>query len=588
MSPTALACLAVIAGYLIGSIPFAYVVVRAAKGIDIRTFGSGNVGATNAGRVLGPRGFLLVFGLDMLKGLIPTLAFSPLVRWRTGVHFEALSVLVALATILGHNFPIYLQFRGGKGVSTSLGATLGLDWIAGTAAAIVFGVALRATKYVSLASLIGASAFVAVHFAVVTMIAKQSPWDREHIFLSVLTLGLFAMLIVRHRKNWGRILDGTEPKIGRRREPPSGRASVWLLAIVAVIGLGLFAFARTRGPASLDCGAFTLVDLGHVATGHQRAIRPTFGDGGKALAVLCPRYDRMMIYRLDDAGSIRLTKDVALDGQPMSVAATRGGWLCLERPSGDDRHIRPGFLQVYTLDGTKSGPPIAVGFYPRDLALFDDGRTALVLTAGRSEGSDGMAAPALEIVELTGKHPNSHVSFNKPGDLPNRICVSPTSPNVAVSLSGTDEVAAIDLTDRANPRLIGRSSLAKDELPYLSRSGEDAILMPVRSDREFAVIPDSKPRTPLSGHMASVHVDASELDIRPLGSSRSLGRFPLRDSANLASIRPTGVAVSPDRSRIAVTSRSGGVHLIAIKPPIEAASDPTVAGDSLASRSSRR
>src|SRR3954468_15758840 len=112
------ATLAVVVAYLIGAIPFAYLVVYWAKGIDIRTVGSGNVGATNVGRVLGFRYFLLVFALDVLKGLLPTLGIPRAVA-AEGFGVPALPVLVALATILGHNFPIYLKFRGGKGVATS-------------------------------------------------------------------------------------------------------------------------------------------------------------------------------------------------------------------------------------------------------------------------------------------------------------------------------------------------------------------------------------------------------------------------------------------------------------------------------------
>ena len=112
----AAAPLAILAAYLIGSIPTAYLIVRAIKGIDVRTVGSGNVGATNAGRVLGSRGFLAVFGLDLLKGLLPTLALPEAARLWGGPQTPWLPVVVAAGTILGHNYPIYLQFQGGKGV----------------------------------------------------------------------------------------------------------------------------------------------------------------------------------------------------------------------------------------------------------------------------------------------------------------------------------------------------------------------------------------------------------------------------------------------------------------------------------------
>src|SRR5271166_804174 len=113
-------------GYLIGSIPFGYLVYYWIRGVDIRTVGSGNIGATNVGRNLGFRYFLLVFALDVLKGFVPT-AGLPLGLKSMGIVPPAdLPVFVALASILGHNFPVHLRFKGGKGVATSLGGLLAL------------------------------------------------------------------------------------------------------------------------------------------------------------------------------------------------------------------------------------------------------------------------------------------------------------------------------------------------------------------------------------------------------------------------------------------------------------------------------
>lgn len=210
---------AVLAGYLIGAIPFAYLIVRARKGIDIRTVGSGNVGATNAGRVLGFRYFLLCFALDLMKGLVPTWGLPRLVAWAAGSPPAWLPVLVALATILGHNFPVYLAFKGGKGVATSFGALLALDPVASLGALLAFVVFLLVTRFVSLSSVLGAIVFVLVHFAQV-----EHPWDRDQRAMSVVTLALLAMLTARHRANFTRIARGTEPKVrfGRRAERPPG------------------------------------------------------------------------------------------------------------------------------------------------------------------------------------------------------------------------------------------------------------------------------------------------------------------------------------------------------------------------------
>ncbi|MDB5349747.1 MAG: acyl-phosphate glycerol 3-phosphate acyltransferase [Planctomycetota bacterium] len=569
MSPNSLATAAVVLAYLIGSIPFAYVIVRAVKGIDIRTVGSGNVGATNASRVLGLKGFLAVFLLDLLKGLLPTIGFPALVRYYGGHAAGDLPILIALATILGHNFPVYLQFRGGKGVATSLGALLGLDWMAALVAVVVFGVSLRVNRYVSLSSVVGALAFVVVHFAEVIFLEKKSAWDRDHLAFSVLTLGLFAMLIWRHRKNWARIREGTEPKISRRRRAPSGRAATWLLAFMAVVGVVALLAMRLTRTASVDCGPFTLVDVGRVKTGHQRAIRPVFAEGGRVLGVLCPRYNRLMIYRVADDRSLTLTSDVMLDGQPMALSATRQGFLVLERPSGDSRHIMPGNLQGYDFDGKKTGVNVSVGYYPSEMAVIDDASAALVLTTGLAEGNAKLGLPALEVVDLKLGRVVSRVPFDRAGDNPWRISVASNERNVAVALQGSNEVAAIDLTDRSQPVLLGRTPLSAGRVPYPSIAGDEWILMPVESDRDFALAPApglARPVNPLIDYVVSVQVDESTLEVRKLASSATLGTLPLRGSGNFTEIRPTGVACSPERGLIAVTSRSGGVHMIAMQP----------------------
>ena len=564
MNPTALASLAVFLAYFVGAIPFAYVFVRAAKGIDIRTVGSGNVGATNAARVLGLRGFLLVFGCDLLKGLIPTLALPFAVRRITGEPFSDLPILVALATILGHNFPIFLNFRGGKGVATSLGATFGLAPIASLAAVVAFGLALRISRYVSLSSLIGAAVFALGYFGMVIGYERKYPFDREHVALSGLTLGLVTMLVVRHRANWSRIRDGTEPKITRRRKD-SGRASIVVLAVVVLAGLGAVAAERLARRGTADCGAFTLEELVRTRTGHQRATSPVFADDSLTLAVLCPRYDRLMIYRVDDE-QVSLVKDVTLDGQPMGLASAGGRFLVLERPSGDARHLEPGWVQAYSLDGQKQGEPVVVGNYPTALATIAGGEAVLVLTAGHSEGDPHHGEPALEVADLTTARVVGRLTFDRPGDHPERVTASLSGAAASVALGGSNEVASIDLADLTNPRLIGRSALPVRAVPYPSRSGDDWIMMPVDSDRECALIPSTG--DPMASHLASVRLDASEVELRAVGAPDPIGRLALRGAANLGAIKPTGVACSRDGRMLAITSRSGGVHLVAIRPAV--------------------
>ena len=159
-----LSALAIVAAYLVGSIPFGYLIAYWVKGIDIRTVGSGNLGATNVGRTLGFRYFLLVLLLDLLKGFLPTLGFPWLLEPAHRSCAAGPAGPVALAAILGHTFPIYLGFRGGKGVATSLGAVLALDPVSCAVAVVAFGALLLVTRYVSLSSLVAGLAFVAAHF----------------------------------------------------------------------------------------------------------------------------------------------------------------------------------------------------------------------------------------------------------------------------------------------------------------------------------------------------------------------------------------------------------------------------------------
>ena len=159
--------------------------------------------------------------LDLLKGFLPTLLLPRLIEQLTGSPAPAtLPVFIALATILGHNFPVYLGFKGGKGVATSFGALLALDPVSSLSALATFVVVLLVTRYVSMSSILGAVAFAGVHFSRV-----ERPWGRDELPMSVVTILLVVMLIVRHRTNLARIAKGTEAKVmlsrkrSRRDEP---------------------------------------------------------------------------------------------------------------------------------------------------------------------------------------------------------------------------------------------------------------------------------------------------------------------------------------------------------------------------------
>lgn len=218
MSPEFIGILITVAAtYLIGSIPFGLLVARFVGGIDIRQHGSGNIGATNVGRTLGRKYFFVVFMLDMLKGFLPTFLA---VQETAQVKFTDLTplvshapILVAAAAVLGHNFPIYLKFKGGKGVATSLGVVLAIDLNSSLLALSIFLVTLGIWRYISLSSLLATTGFLLGHFS-----TTDKPFGRLEWGTSVIMIGLWGMMLWRHKANIGRIISGTEPKIGKKKK----------------------------------------------------------------------------------------------------------------------------------------------------------------------------------------------------------------------------------------------------------------------------------------------------------------------------------------------------------------------------------
>ncbi len=192
--------LAVVA-YLIGSIPFGLLIVRWVKGVDLRTVGSGNIGATNAGRVLGKAGGLGVLLLDALKGLLPTLVLARLCD-----ETSATAVLAGTCAILGHMFPCWLGFRGGKGVATALGVVGVLAPWGTLAAFAAFALNFAATRIVSLGSVLAAIVFAVYQ----GFWLAPDWWSPEKRWLTVFSAAVPLLIILRHRSNLVRLLQGKE------------------------------------------------------------------------------------------------------------------------------------------------------------------------------------------------------------------------------------------------------------------------------------------------------------------------------------------------------------------------------------------
>lgn len=207
-------------GYLSGSIPFGLLIGKL-KGVDIREHGSGNIGATNVGRVLGRKAGGVCFALDVLKGAIPVdIAAIAMNLYDVSTVTPARCAwwfAVAAATILGHMYPVWLKFKGGKGVATGFGALAGM-WpilsIATTAALLVWIISVRLTKFVGLSSCI--AALLLPLFVIGTALAWRwvEPSDhlRSHWPAVVFAATLATVVIWRHRKNIQRTLNGTEPR----------------------------------------------------------------------------------------------------------------------------------------------------------------------------------------------------------------------------------------------------------------------------------------------------------------------------------------------------------------------------------------
>jgi glycerol-3-phosphate acyltransferase PlsY len=190
-----------VASYLLGSIPTGYVWGRA-RGIDIRTIGSGNIGATNTMRALGKPAGITTLILDAAKGFLPVF-FAP--RFFPDVNGVALQILCTVCVVAGHNWTCWLKFKGGKGVATSAGALLGcLPGPAGIVL-LVWVVVFALSRYVSLASIAGAVVLPLATWWLTTGVT----WL---VFASVLSV----LVIVKHRANIQRLLNGTENRVGAK------------------------------------------------------------------------------------------------------------------------------------------------------------------------------------------------------------------------------------------------------------------------------------------------------------------------------------------------------------------------------------
>ncbi len=208
--------------YVAGSIPFG-LLVGWTRGIDVRKVGSGNIGASNVGRLLGKKYFFLVMFLDLLKSLIPMLAASVLTKDAAATPLlYGLWLGVGFAAIIGHMFSLFLKFAGGKGVATSTGVLLGL-WpyytLPGLVTIAVFIVLFFATRYISVGSL-GSAVTFPIAYISFAFIKRWDPFGVQWPLLAF-ALVISGLVIVKHRGNIARLRAGTENRMGQKNNEPS-------------------------------------------------------------------------------------------------------------------------------------------------------------------------------------------------------------------------------------------------------------------------------------------------------------------------------------------------------------------------------
>ena len=205
--------LLLIIGYFIGNIETGYIFGKLNK-MDIRNYGSGNAGATNTLRVLGPKAGLIVFFGDFCKSLIPCLVVRYIFRDNVSLSYVYM-LYIGLGVVLGHNFPFYLGFKGGKGVASTAGIIMALDIRIAAVCLAIFIVIVAVTRYVSLASIVVMIIFIGMsHMLVKTSYGFIDGTSPMEFRLLVVVIGFLSIFM--HRANIKRLLSGTENKIGKK------------------------------------------------------------------------------------------------------------------------------------------------------------------------------------------------------------------------------------------------------------------------------------------------------------------------------------------------------------------------------------
>jgi glycerol-3-phosphate acyltransferase PlsY len=286
--------LVLLGAYLVGAIPFGYLIARS-RGVDLFKAGSGNIGATNVGRVLGRKFGLLVFVLDFLKGALPVLACSLLPNsLRTSLDpASTLPVLVGLFAFLGHLYPVYLGFRGGKGVATGAGTVAVLIPFSAAVAILVWLTVTCSSLMVSLGSVAAVLALTTAR-----LLGTSAPFEGEAAPLTLYCLGGTCLVIVKHLGNLNRIARGTESRWPNSPRWQIMSKAIHLLAVGLWFGSAIF-FNFVAAPAMNQSFRQTVQTAPNDRTAHvdiTRGLEPDQKDSlasalfGTAVGPLFPRF----------------------------------------------------------------------------------------------------------------------------------------------------------------------------------------------------------------------------------------------------------------------------------------------------------
>ena len=360
--------------------------------------------------------------------------------------------------------------------------------------------------------------------------------------------------------------------------PARGPRRVRLALAVVVLGLtgvGAGMAVHRDRPRALEGPGYRITLEAEVRTGHQRAERLAFFADGSRLAVICPRYDRLMLYRVTDSPGLELERDVKLDGRPVSLAARGDRLVVLQRPAGDARHIEAAWWDVFDPHGERVGERLRVGYDPDDMAFSEDGQLALVVLSGNAEGEGNRPAPVLQIVDVTDlEHPRIRgaATFDRPKEDPERLAVRGT--RAAVALRRANTVAEVDFADPDRPVVVERRPLPRGIQPGAVQFDRDGRLLVADegNERLQEITADGHAEIRAMGAFAefdgpdgiawrfALSVPRSAVEV--LRSGTSLGRVSL---GGIGGVRPTDLAIhrlGDAEALIAVSDRSGGVHLL--------------------------